>query len=75
MLPDDSVFFMPKLVLALLARLIPVICGLPGMIVAVTGPKLPKTDAMEAELGMAAENETGVSNNCQNKNNPDVHQD
>jgi len=40
------------LALALLARLIPVFWGLPGALVAVTGPKVPKTAAMEAELGL-----------------------
>ena len=40
------------LALAMLARLLDVFRGLPGAIVAVTGPKLPKTEAMEAELGM-----------------------
>jgi hypothetical protein len=38
--------------LAVLARLMTIFCGLPGAIVAITGPKLPKTSAMEAELGM-----------------------
>jgi len=36
--------------LALLARLGPMICSLPGLIVALTGAKLPKTAEMEAEL-------------------------
>jgi hypothetical protein len=40
------------LAMALLARLIPIFWGLPGAIVAVTGPKLPRTAAMEAELGL-----------------------
>ncbi|MCL2700522.1 MAG: flippase-like domain-containing protein [Phycisphaerae bacterium] len=38
------------IVLALLARLIPMFWGLPGAIVAVTGTKLPKAKEMEAEL-------------------------
>ena len=38
------------LVLALLARLVPMLWGLPGAIVAVTGPRLPKSDVIEAEL-------------------------
>lgn len=38
------------LVLAMLARIFPVVWGLPGIIVAVTGPKLPKAEEMEAEL-------------------------
>ena len=38
--------------LALLARLIPVFWGLPGAIVAVTGPKLPPSETLEAELGL-----------------------
>lgn len=40
------------LALALLARLIPMFWGLPGMIVALTGPKLPKSEAIQAELGL-----------------------
>jgi hypothetical protein len=39
--------------LALLARFIPLIWGLPGVLVAVTGPRIPKTAAMEAELGIS----------------------
>jgi uncharacterized membrane protein YbhN (UPF0104 family) len=38
------------LVLALLARLIPVLWGLPGAVVAVTGSKVPAVDSMQAEL-------------------------
>ena len=38
------------IVLALLARLIPMFWGLPGAVVYVTGPKLPKAKEMEAEL-------------------------
>ncbi len=41
------------LALALLARILPMLWGLPGAVVAVTGPKLPKADALEAELGLA----------------------
>lgn len=39
------------LVLALLARLIPILWGLPGAVVAVTGARLPKVDSIQAELG------------------------
>ncbi len=42
------------LALALLARLIPILWGIPGIIVAVKGPRLPKTEALEAELGIEA---------------------
>jgi hypothetical protein len=38
------------LALALLARLIPMLWGLPGAIVLVTGPKLPKLEQLEADL-------------------------
>jgi len=41
------------LALALLARGVQVLCGLPGLVVAVTGPKLPKAQAIEAELGLS----------------------
>jgi len=40
------------LAFALLARLIPVAWTLPGMIVAITGPKLPRAQMMQAELGI-----------------------
>ena len=40
------------LALALLARAIPMFWGLPGAIVAVTGPRIPKPDVLEHELGM-----------------------
>jgi glycosyltransferase 2 family protein len=43
--------------LALLGRLVPIFWGLPGLIVALTGPKLPKADAMQAELALDAESE------------------
>jgi hypothetical protein len=39
--------------LAMLARLLPVFWGLPGLLVAITGPKLPKAEEMEAELAAA----------------------
>ncbi len=39
--------------LALVVRLFDILRGLPGAIVAVTGTKLPKAEAMEAELGVA----------------------
>ena len=38
--------------MALLARLVPAICGLPGAIVAIRGPKIPKAEKLEAELGL-----------------------
>jgi len=38
--------------LAMFARLIPIFWGLPGIVVAVTGPRMPRIDTMEAELGM-----------------------
>ncbi|MFW6065450.1 MAG: lysylphosphatidylglycerol synthase transmembrane domain-containing protein [Planctomycetota bacterium] len=43
------------LAMALLARLIPVFWGLPGAVVAVTGAKLPRTAAMESELGLTGD--------------------
>jgi len=43
--------------LALLGRLVPMFWGLPGLVVALTGPKLPKADAMQAELGLEATSE------------------
>jgi hypothetical protein len=42
-------------VLALLARLIPVLWGLPGAVVAVTGSKVPAIDSMQAELAQREE--------------------
>lgn len=44
----------PSLVLAmaLLARLIPILLALPGAVVAITGPKIPKANEMEKELGV-----------------------
>jgi uncharacterized protein (TIRG00374 family) len=41
------------LAMALLARLIPILLGLPGAAVAVTGPRLPRAEAIEAELAQA----------------------
>jgi len=38
------------LVLALLARLVPILWGLPGALVAVTGARPPRAEAIEAEL-------------------------
>lgn len=35
---------------ALAARVMPMVCSLPGLLVAVTGPKLPKAEEMEAEI-------------------------
>jgi len=40
------------LAFALLARLIPIAWAIPGMIVAISGPKLPGVRAMQAELGI-----------------------
>jgi len=40
------------LVLAMLARLVPMLISLPGLVVAVTGPKLPPADKIQAELGL-----------------------
>ncbi|MDP6544470.1 MAG: lysylphosphatidylglycerol synthase transmembrane domain-containing protein [Phycisphaerae bacterium] len=40
------------LAFALLARLIPIAWAIPGMIVAISGPKLPRIRAMQAELGI-----------------------
>ena len=40
------------LALALLARIIPMLWAAPGVVVAVTGPKLPRTEVLEAELGI-----------------------
>jgi hypothetical protein len=44
------------IVLALLARLIPMFWGLPGAVVAVTGTKLPKAKDMEAAMTVENEN-------------------
>ncbi|MCK4277128.1 MAG: hypothetical protein KAX78_11470, partial [Phycisphaerae bacterium] len=41
--------------LALLARGIPMFWTLPGLVVAITGSKLPPAAVMEAELGLAEE--------------------
>jgi hypothetical protein len=38
------------LVLALLARLVPMLWGLPGAVVAVTGARVPRSEVIEAEL-------------------------
>lgn len=46
------------LVLALLARLVPMLWGLPGAIVAVTGPRVPKAEDIEAELAAAEAQQT-----------------
>ncbi|MDP6637252.1 MAG: lysylphosphatidylglycerol synthase transmembrane domain-containing protein [Phycisphaerae bacterium] len=40
------------LAFALLARLFPIAWAIPGMIVAVSGPRLPKIQTMQVELGM-----------------------
>lgn len=42
----------PILVLAMVARLVPILWGLPGAAVAVTGARPPKTESIEAELGI-----------------------
>jgi glycosyltransferase 2 family protein len=47
--------------LAMLTRLILILWSLPGLIVAITGPKLPKASEMEAELEKAEEKEMGES--------------
>lgn len=47
------------LVLAMLARLIPLMLSLAGLPVAIAGPKLPKTDELEAELEKAEATEAG----------------
>jgi len=41
--------------LAMLARFIPILWSLPGLVVAITGPKLPKASEMEAQLEEAEE--------------------
>ncbi|MFP4353572.1 MAG: lysylphosphatidylglycerol synthase transmembrane domain-containing protein [Phycisphaerae bacterium] len=41
--------------LALLVRLMRIIVPLPGLLVALTGPKIPKVEDMEAQLGIEAE--------------------
>lgn len=43
------------LALAMLARFVPVFIALPGLMVAITGPRLPKTDDIEAQLGIKEE--------------------
>lgn len=40
------------LAFAILARLVPITWAIPGMIVAITGPKLPKIHDMQTELGI-----------------------
>ena len=46
--------------LAMLARFIPILWSLPGLVVAITGPKLPKASEMEAQLEEAEEKEMGT---------------
>jgi len=48
------------LVLALLARFMQMATALPGVIVYFSGPKLPKAEAMEAELETGEEAEIGT---------------
>ncbi len=43
------------LALALLVRLLRIIVPLPGLVVALTGPRLPETEEIEAELGIEHE--------------------
>jgi uncharacterized membrane protein YbhN (UPF0104 family) len=43
------------LALALVARLIPMICSLPGLVVMLRGPSLPDREQMQAELAAAAD--------------------
>ncbi len=43
--------------LAMLARFIPILWSLPGLVVAITGPKLPKPAEMEAALEQAEQEE------------------
>lgn len=40
------------ILLAVLARMMTIFCGLPGAIVAITGPKLPRSADMQAELNL-----------------------
>ncbi len=46
----------PVVALALLARMFDILRGLPGVIVLITGTRLPKAEAMEAELAMDSAN-------------------
>jgi hypothetical protein len=55
------IFFVSPLVgesrifaLSVLARLIPMFWAIPGAVVAITGPKVPKAEAIQAELGLGA---------------------
>jgi len=43
------------IVVAIAARVLPMLCSLPGLVVAVTGPKLPKAEQMQAEIGAEPE--------------------
>jgi glycosyltransferase 2 family protein len=43
------------LALALLARLVPMLWSLPGVIVAMTGPRIPSADEIKAEMGPGAD--------------------
>jgi hypothetical protein len=45
------------LVLAMLARLVPVLWGIPGAVVAVTGARPPKVDQIQQEMGLRAAGE------------------
>ncbi|MBN1554435.1 MAG: flippase-like domain-containing protein [Phycisphaerae bacterium] len=45
--------------MAMLARLLPTFWGLPGLIVVITGPKLPKAAQMQEQLDQAEEEEDG----------------
>ncbi|MHC4986517.1 MAG: lysylphosphatidylglycerol synthase transmembrane domain-containing protein [Planctomycetota bacterium] len=47
------------LVLALLARFMPIVCGLPGLWVFLTGPRPPKADDIQHELELEEQAEAG----------------
>ena len=42
---------------ALLARIVPMLWGIPGALVAISGPKLPQAETLEAELGIEQTND------------------
>ncbi len=48
------------LALALLARIIPLLWGLPGILVVVTGPRIPRPEEMQAQLAREESAETGT---------------
>jgi hypothetical protein len=47
--------------LALLARFIPLLWGLPGVLVTFTGPKVPQAGTIESDLGIAPASQQGAS--------------